>query len=103
MTEKEFEGKIKCKDCGKTWAICECEKEFNLSDRIVEGRYSRKEFVKVKYVREFIKRKNNLNEEIVRAYIDTYLCREKKFRLLRDGILREIKEKGDKLAGEKLV
>ena len=56
-----------------------------------------------KDVKEFIKKKNDLNEEIVRAYLDTYLCKERKFRLLRDGILGEMKEKGNKLAGDKFV
>lgn len=52
---------------------------------------------------EFIRLKNKLNEEIVRAYLCSYLCREKKFKLLRDGILGEMKEKGDKFARGKLI
>ncbi len=54
-------------------------------------------------VKEFIERKNKLNEEIVRAYLNIYLCKEKKFRLLRDGILGEMKDKGDKLTGAGLI
>lgn len=73
-------------------------KEFNFKEKVRKECYP---FHKrpIELFDEFIKRKNDLNEEIVRAYLDTYLCKDKKFRLLRDGILGEMKEKGNKLAG----
>jgi len=41
--------------------------------------------------KEFIKE----IEEIVRAYLCKYTCRDEKLRKIRDGILKEIKQKGD--------
>ena len=53
-------------------------------------------------VKEFIRKKNKLNEEIIRAYLDTYLCKNEKIKRICDGILIEMKNKGNKLAGNKL-
>lgn len=89
------------------------ETEFNLSEKIVEPLRGMDQFkikeedhhIYVKDVKEFIERRDNINQEMWKS-IDRLLNVTKKGDLIRDLVDREFilaNEKKDKLVGEKLI